>query len=122
VEHPIYTGSDLSQPLFRARTHILVSAIAFSLLLAAFLATAATSFALTSGDVSINGMPSYAALDSNNPCTDSPRAMFVQANVKNTSASTLAGMSASFGGYTSTAIALAPMLTCWKSRAVRRRQ
>jgi len=40
--------------------------------------------------------------------------MFVQANVKNTSASTLAGMSASFGGFTSTAIALAPGETTYR--------
>jgi uncharacterized repeat protein (TIGR01451 family) len=105
-ENPMKTGkrsSILLNPLVRAAA----SGIAAAVLLAWFLATAATGYALSSGEVSISGITPYAALDSNNACTQGPRAMFMQANVKNTSAATLAGLSASFGGFTSTAFALA---------------
>jgi hypothetical protein len=98
---------DNHNPPFHVRRRTLLASVTFALLLAVFLATAMTGFALTAGHVSITGVTSYAALDSNNACAAGPRAMFVQANVKNTSGATLAGLSASFGGFTSTAFALA---------------
>ena len=107
MEKRIHMRPANHNPRFRAQDKMLLASVTFALLLAGFLATAMTGFALTTGDASISGMTPYAALDSNNACAAGPRAMFVQANVKNTSGATLAGLSASFGGFTSTAFALA---------------
>ena len=94
--------------VFSFRARAVTAGIAVAALAVVFLMNAAATYALSAGEVSVTGITPFAALDSNSPCSAGPRAMFVQANVKNTSASTLAALSASFTGFTGAGFALAP--------------
>lgn len=89
-------------------TRAVTAGIALAVLVTVFLMNSAPGYALTAGEVSVTGITPFAAVDSNNGCAIGPRAMFVQANVRNTTLAPLAAVSASFGGFTSTAFALAP--------------
>jgi uncharacterized repeat protein (TIGR01451 family) len=56
--------------------------------------------AVTSGQVQVTAITPFAAIDSNNACTEGPTAMYVQVNVKNTSSTTLTNLSANINTFT----------------------
>ena len=81
------------------------------LLLVLFLATLTGALIFPPGTDALGGSASFkavtpfATLDSNNAVASGPHAMYLQVNVTNTSGTTMTNLSATFNGFTSTAVA-----------------